>query len=328
MALEFIPRREVRGVWTTVAERHAKALSVADDDVSAPFARRCQQHQTQNVRRDRDQRIGGVKLLDCLGVVDHGAIGRRILHQRAEHVRLDSEVRVAGDPHFDPAHAGAGLHHVDRLRMALGCHEEDFLSGFPLERVAHRHRFGGGGCFVEQRRVGDLQPGEVDHHRLEIEQRFEPALCDLRLIRRVRGVPARILEDVSLNHRRRHAIGVAHADERAEDLVLRRQRPEVGENFELGQPLREIEALAPANPPRDCCLYQLIERREAERFQHLGDVFLVGSYMSWNEGFSGGNRSFNVLDCGTHRSDNLTSYAPPAKLRPLASSPRSTSHWR
>src|SRR5438105_15683981 len=48
--------------------------------------------------------------------------------------------------------------------------------------------------------------------------------------------------------------------------------------------------------------------------------------MSWNEGFSGGNRSINVLDCGAHRSDNLTPYAPPAKLRALASALHSASH--
>src|SRR2546423_8464008 len=47
-------------------------------------------------------------------------------------------------------------------------------------------------------------------------------------------------------------------------------------------------------------------------------VSFVGTYMSWNEGFSGGNGCINVLDCGAHRSDNLTPYASPAKLRPLA----------
>src|SRR5690606_41717883 len=51
------------------------------------------------------------------------------------------------------------------------------------------------------RRSSDL-PGEVADHGLEVEQGFEPALADLRLIRRVRRVPGRVLQDVALDHRR------------------------------------------------------------------------------------------------------------------------------
>ena len=57
--------------------------------------------------------------------------------------------------------------------------------------MTKRHRFGGGGRFVEQRRVRDIQRGQIGDHRLKIQQRFEPALRDFGLIRRVGGVPAR-----------------------------------------------------------------------------------------------------------------------------------------
>ena len=60
---------------------------------------------------------------------------------------------------------------------------------------------------------------KVDDHRLEVEQGLEPALGDLRLVRRVLRVPARVLEDVALDHRRRDAVVVAHPDERTEHLV-------------------------------------------------------------------------------------------------------------
>ena len=79
--------------------------------------------------------------------------------------------------------------------------------------MTKRHRFGGGGGFVEQRRVGDLERRQVGDHRLEIEERFESALRDLGLVGRVSGVPAGVLENVSLNHRRRNAIGIAGTDE-------------------------------------------------------------------------------------------------------------------
>ena len=90
------------------------------------------------------------------------------------------------------------------------------------DRVTKRHRLGRGGRFVEQRGIGDVERGQVGDHRLEIEQRFEPALRDLGLIRRVGGVPAGIFQDVALDDRRHDAIGVAGANEVADDFVLLR----------------------------------------------------------------------------------------------------------
>src|SRR6185436_1557815 len=103
-------------------------------------------------------------------------------------------------------------------------------------------------------------------------------------------------------------------------LVLRRQCPEISEDLELSQRLRQIQMIAPADLLWNRGIYQLIEGSEAEGFQHLGDVFLVGTYVSGNEGFGGWNRGVNVLDCGAHRSDNLTPYALMAQFQPLASS--------
>ena len=224
-----------------------------------------------------------MQLLDGLRVIDDSAVRRRILHQRAEHLGADLEIRVARHPHLDAAHTGPGLHHIDRLRMAFRCDQEDFLPRLALERVAHRHRFGRRRRLVEQRCVRDLDAGQVDHHRLEREQRFEPALRDLRLIRRVGRVPAGILDDIPLNHRRRDAVGVTHSDERAEDLILGRQRAEVRQHFRLRHPLGQIESAAEANFGRNRRVYQRIERLEAECLEHLGDVTLVGSYVSGNE---------------------------------------------
>ena len=72
-----------------------------------------------------------------------------------------------------------------------------FFSSLTLELVREVHRLGGGGGLVEERRVGDRQTGEVDHHRLEVEERLEAALRDLGLVRRVLRVPARVLERCS-----------------------------------------------------------------------------------------------------------------------------------
>ena len=61
-------------------------------------------------------------------------------------------------------------------------------------------------------------------HRLEVQQRLEPALADLRLVRRVRGVPGRVLQHVAADHRRGERAVVAQADHRARDGVRRPSR--------------------------------------------------------------------------------------------------------
>ena len=53
-ALEVVARREVARVRAAIADRHAEALRRADDDVGAPFARRRQQREREEVGGDDD----------------------------------------------------------------------------------------------------------------------------------------------------------------------------------------------------------------------------------------------------------------------------------
>jgi hypothetical protein len=92
---------------------------------------------------------------------------------------------------------------VDEERLCLG------LRG----ALRQRHGFRRSGGLVEQRGVGDIEPGEIADHGLEVEQGFQPALADLGLIRRIGGVPGRILQDVALDHRRQDGAGIALADQ-------------------------------------------------------------------------------------------------------------------
>jgi hypothetical protein len=84
----------------------------------------------------------------------------------------------------------------------------------------HGHGFGGGGGFVEQRGVGEFEAGQVDHHLLVVEQRFQAALGDFGLIGRVGGVPARVFQHVAQDDLGRQGVVVAHADHRFLDHVL------------------------------------------------------------------------------------------------------------
>lgn len=59
------------------------------------------------------------------------------------------------------------------------------------------HSFCGGGSFVEKGCIGNIHSSEVLDHGLEIEQRLEPALSDLSL---VRSVLRRPLERVTIQN--------------------------------------------------------------------------------------------------------------------------------
>ena len=59
----------------------------------------------------------------------------------------------------------------------------------------------------------DVEAGQLGDQRLEVEQRLEATLADLGLVRRVRGVPGRVLEHVAGDHRGSDGAGVAHPDQ-------------------------------------------------------------------------------------------------------------------
>ncbi|MNN82750.1 hypothetical protein D3C81_1997160 [compost metagenome] len=83
------------------------------------------------------------------------------------------------------------------------CRHEEAVSVFQLaDALSHRHRFSSGGRFVKQRSGGNIQPGQIQRHLLEVQQRLQAALGDFRLIRRIGGVPAWVFQHVAQDHRR------------------------------------------------------------------------------------------------------------------------------
>ena len=146
--------------------------------------------------------------------------------------------QIGGDD-LDAQRLGAGGEHGCGLPVHVGVH------GQPVRRATHRpvhqrHRLGGRGAFVEHRRVGNLQPGEVGDHGLEVQQRLEPALADLGLIRGVGGVPGGVLKYVAAQHRWRQRVEVALPDHRHRDGVGVGQRTQLRQCLLLGGGLRQV----------------------------------------------------------------------------------------
>ncbi|MNS52116.1 hypothetical protein D3C72_848200 [compost metagenome] len=226
VALEGILAGHEAGVRAAKAERHAEALRRTDGDVRAPLARGGQQGQRQQVGGASDHgalRVGG---FSQLAVVGHRARAVRVLQQHAK--ALGQALGLVTHRDFQPQAFGARTHDFDGLRMHVARNEEHRALRLGAT-ASQRHGFGGGGAFVQQRGVGDVQPGQVGDHGLVVQQGFKTALRDLRLIRRVGRVPGGVLKNVAQHDVGRLRAVVPLADVVAKDLVA------AGNLLQLGQ---------------------------------------------------------------------------------------------
>ena len=187
-------------------------------------------------------------------VIEDRAVRRGILDERAENRLVEFEGRKISHDDLDPERARPGLHDLDRLRMTI-IRDEKYCASASGRGAAERHGLGRGGPFVEQRSIGNIERRQVGDHRLKIQERFEPALCDLRLVRRVGGVPSGILQDVSLNDWRRNRVVIAGADKGAGDPVFLRDQAELSQSFRFGFGLRANLA-----PVQDGCFAERSRR--------------------------------------------------------------------
>ncbi len=270
-ALQRVAHRHVGGVRSAIAHRDAEPLRRSDRDVGAELAGRSEQGERQQVRGHDRKRPLGAQRCDRRAEVAHRTRCARILQQRADHFGLVELGQGIAD-HQRPAQRGcARAHHRERLRMHLLVDEEHLRLDLRVA-LGERHRFRCRGCLVEQRGVGDVESGEVADHGLEVEQRFETTLADLRLIRRVRRVPGRVLQDVTLDHRGQDGAGIALADQRREGLVLRGELAHMRERLGLAQRAAEIQRCLLADRRRQRLVHQRLEARGADRLQHRVDV--------------------------------------------------------
>src|SRR5699024_12700336 len=104
-------------------------------------------------------------------------------------------------------------------------------------------RAGDGGGVIGEGGVGDVETGEVLDDLLEVQQRLEPTLGDLGLVRGVGGVPGGVLDEVAADDGRGDRVKVALADELGAHDVLAGQVAQIGEAVVFGAAGREVEPL-------------------------------------------------------------------------------------
>jgi hypothetical protein len=215
-------------------------------------------------------------------------VGGGVLEEHAGgRCRLEVEVFRRADLESDAHGLGAGPQHADRLRVAVLGDEEGRLAA-PCDGVTERHGLGGSGGLVQEGGVGQGQTRQVRNHRLEVEQCLEPPLGDLGLIGRVLGVPAGVLEDVALDHRRHDRVRVAHADAGPDRTILGGDRSQPLQDLpltrcavpEAGQPQGRREPDRVGNRLVD----QGVEGFTADPGEHLLDLRLGGAQVAMGKG--------------------------------------------
>ena len=95
--------------------------------------------------------------------------------------------------YFDTNGFGAGPDYINGLRQTFPGHEKHMALNF-AHPLAQGHGLGSRSCFIQQRCVGQVHSGEVRYHCLVVEDRFQTALRNLWLIRRISGIPCWVFQ--------------------------------------------------------------------------------------------------------------------------------------
>src|SRR3989338_3053381 len=154
------------------------------------------------------------------------------------------------------------------------------------DTVCHGHLFCRRGPFVQQRCVRHIHTGEVHHHRLEIQQRFQPALRDLRLVRRVLRVPTRVFENIALNNGGSDGAVVSETEIRRSNDILVCDAPHMTDKAMFAHSVAQVHRRCASDRCRNGLFDQSLKARHADDVEHLLKLFRSGPYMPLLE-FSG-----------------------------------------
>ena len=245
----------------------------------------------RQVRGDGDEGAAFLGLGDHGGVVEHAAGDAGLLQDDAVDDAVGQSLGEVRDLDLEAEGLGAALDDRDGLRQAVGVEDGLAVVGrlVLVGPAHHQHGLGDGGGFVQQRGVGDRQADEVLDHGLEVQQRLEPALGDLRLVRGVGRVPGRGFEDVAADDGRGDGVVVALPDHLDGGLVLRGQLAQLGEDLDFAERLRR-------GPAAESCRMSFgtavstrrVDGVVADSLQHGVDVGLAaGADVPVNEGRGG-----------------------------------------
>jgi hypothetical protein len=283
MACQPFADRDVAGVRPAVEQGGTEALGRSHDDVGAELARGHEQGERQQVGGHRDQRPARSCRSGRLAQVADRARAPGVGQHHPEEVVLRQRLGDVDLDDLDTDRVGTRAQDVEGLWQGVAVDQD--AGGPLLARDTAHDRDGLGDCrtLVEQRRVGSRQPREIADHGLEVDQRLESALADLRLVRRVGGVPRRILQHVAPDHRGCDGRMVAEADHRDGHDVPTGELVQLGARLGLGGGGGQVQLGGAPDAARDSGVGQLGQRRVADVGQRLGAVGVADTDVTGGE---------------------------------------------
>ena len=218
--------REEGRMGSAKTQGDPQALGAAHRNLDPQFGHRRHQHLGHGIDGGRHDHARVARCSNDGPGVPEGAGAAGQLQQQTKGITegLRALQQLLGlDPLQDELQRfSPGLQDRPGLREDRFIHQETARVAVAAGPQAQGHRLGRCRGLIQQRGVGDRQARELADQGLEIEQRLQPPLADLRLIGGVGRVPGRVLEDMTLDQRRGNAAVVAQADQRAAHLVGRR----------------------------------------------------------------------------------------------------------
>ena len=177
---------------------------------------------------------------------------------------------LVGDDDVDAGILGIGTDGLDHVRQQPRGNDH----GIALLRArhAHAHRLGGGRRAVVHRSVGAVQAGQAADHRLPLEDVAERALRDLALVRRIGRQELAARGDIR-DHGRDVMVVRALSDEHLEVGILGREALEKVTNLLFAHCGRQV-VLPLVDEIRGDIGIQVVERADADSFEHDADIFL------------------------------------------------------
>ena len=261
--------------------RDAERLPLARGDVRAVVGGRRQHRQRGRLHHGHEERAGSMRQLPCGG---HGlqqseGIGLSQDHARdriigvgegcLERGQVRQPVRRGGQL-FQPARAGreVGARGLDVVAMDRAADEHPVAT---RGADGHERRLRGGAGTVVVRGRNDRQARQLADQRLELVDRLQRALADLRLVGRVGRVELTARED-RVDRSRDVVLVHTGTQERGQvDTVAGCERGQLTAEGQLRDGLRQVQA-AGADRGGDV-VEELLDRIEAERGQHVGAGF-------------------------------------------------------
>ena len=191
---------------------HTKTLGVTHYAISTKITGRGQQRQRHQIRSKTSFYIRRLTATHKISIILDTTFSIWILHQSTKERSISSKRFIIATHNLDADRLRASNQNINGLGEYTVIDKKAMRSTLLIQAVEHIHGLSSRSTLVQQRCIGQLHTGKIDHHGLVVQKGFQTTLTDFCLIWRVLGIPSWIFHDVTQNHSRCVVIIITHPD--------------------------------------------------------------------------------------------------------------------